>query len=310
MPSGQVRPLLRVIAAAVALLGALAIAMVLVGQPGSASAGSLGLANPAPISAVRFSQPRLKVLVVGDSMAGSLGVGLGELAASYNVDLVNAGEPGCSLSMDGSFLLAYGVYPPGAPCVLDRPDKLLSTWQSWVDAFRPDVVIYLARADVINETVDGTWTWVGHRNFDQWFSSRLTAGIKVLGSRGAHVVLMTIPVSDEGLSKFPEDAPIRTTRNAGLLRAAAADQPGVVSVYDLAKLLTPGLTYRASVDSQTVRCADGIHFTPQAGVVVAPDLFPRLWAIVGKDRVTAGGTWPGGKLPPAVPSWYHQLSCA
>jgi hypothetical protein len=310
MPSGDLRPVLRVFAAAIALLGALAIALVLVGQPGSASAGSVGLPNPAPASAVHYTGPRLKVLVVGDSMAGSLGVGLGKLAASYNIDLVNAGAPGCSLSMDGSFLLAYGVYPPGAPCVLDHPGQLLATWQHWVDAFRPDVVLYLARADVINQSVNGTWTWVGHRDFNTWFSTRLSAGIKVLGSKGAHVVLMTIPVSDEGLSKFPEDAPIRTARNAGLLRAAAARIPATVTVYDLAQLLTPGLTYRASVDSQAVRCADGIHFTPQAGIVVAPDLYPRLWALAGKGRITGGGSWPGGKLPPTVPTWYHQLSCA
>ncbi len=303
---------LSVAVAAAVLLGALAVCLLVVGQPSSAGAGPLALPDPAPMSAVRYGEPPLKVLLVGDSMAGSLGVGLEELAGVYHVELANAGHPGCSLSMDGPFVISYRpfVYRPGLPCVLDHPGRLLATWQSWVDAFRPDVVLYLARSDVLDQQVQGRWLHVGERRFDAWYRSRLAAGIRVLGSRGAHVVLMTVPLSQEpAINPRPQDNPRRVAQNGALLRMAAAAMPSTVSVYDLSQLLTPDFHYRATADNLALRCADGVHFTPAAGVIVAPDLFPRLWRLVGSHRVTGPGRWVHGAVPTATPPWYQQLPC-
>jgi hypothetical protein len=301
----------RVAAAALCVLGALALALVLVGQPSASGAGALTLPNPVPASVVRFGQPPLKVLLVGDSMAGSLGVGLGELAPGYNVQLVNVGEPGCSVSMDGKVELAFFfVDPPGAPCVLDQPDRILQVWQSWIDAYRPDVVVYLARSDTLNQVVNGRWTWIGHRSFNAWFSARLTAMLHVFTSRGAHVVLMTVPVSEQVTTfPHPQDNPIRVAREGKLLALAAQSDPSRVAIYNLGALLTPSFRYRSSIDGLPLRCSDGVHVSPEAGIVVASDLFPRLWALVGMHRVTGGGVWVHGPLPPTTPSWFSKLSC-
>ncbi len=301
--------LARIVASIVVLLGALSLSLTIVGQPSSAGAGPLALPDPAPLSAVRYGAPSLKVLLVGDSMAGSLGVGLGELAPAYNVELANAGHPGCSVSMDGTILLTYFARPPGVPCALDHPDHLLAVWQAWVDAFRPDVVVYLGRSDLLNQQVHGTWTWVGHRDFNEWFASRLRAAVRVLSSRGARVVFMTVPVSKEPTSTpRPQDNPVRVGRNGAILRRVAAADPSVVSVYDLAQLLTPDFKYRASADGLPLRCADGVHLTPEAGIVVATDLYPRLWALVTR-RVRGGGRWALGAFPQSTPGWYAKLAC-
>jgi len=41
---------------------------------------------------------------------------------------------------------------------------LLAQWRAWVDQFNPDVVIYMARSDVLNQEVGGCpvpcGTWV------------------------------------------------------------------------------------------------------------------------------------------------------
>jgi SGNH domain (fused to AT3 domains) len=298
-----------VAAAAAVLLGALAVALAVIGQPSSAGTGPLVLPHPAPSSAVRYDQPPLKVLLVGDSMGGSLGVGLAQVQGAYNVQLANAGHPGCSLSMDGKILLTYQVASPGHPCVLDRPGALLVAWQQWVDAFRPDVVVYLARSDLINQVVHGVWTHVGHRHFNAWYAARLQAGIRVLASRGARVVLMTVPVSQQPtLNPRPEDNPKRVAENGALLRLAAAGAPGT-SIYDLSQLLTPGFRYRASADHLPLRCADGVHLTAEAGVVVAGDLYPRLWALARGHRVAGGGRWTHGAVPTTTPPWYARLAC-
>src|SRR3974390_898531 len=179
----RTKTLWRVVASAVTLLGVLAAALVMVGEPTASSAGPLSLPDPAPPSAVRYGAPPLKVLLVGDSMAGTLGVGLGALAAPYNGRLVNAGTPGCSLAVDGRLGLAYFTVTPGAPCVDDDPGALLSTWRRWVEAYRPDVVLYLAHADIGDQQVHGTWTWIGHRDFARWLDTRLREGISALSSR-------------------------------------------------------------------------------------------------------------------------------
>jgi hypothetical protein len=308
----RVTPVVRVAVAASLLLGALAVSLVVVGQPSASGSGSLFLPNPAPWSAVRYDEPPLKVLLLGDSLAGSLGVGLGDLAPGYHVQLVNAGHPGCSVSMDGEVeLFALVKDPPGVPCVLDHPDRILQVWQSWIDAYRPDVVLYLARSDVLNQVINGRWTWVGHKDFNEWFSARLRAMLAVFTSRGAHVVLMTVPVSQQvTTSPHPQDNPIRVAREGKLLQLAAEGDPGRVVIYNLSQLLTPSFRYRSAVDGLPLRCSDGVHLTPEAGIAVAPDLFPRLWAIVGSDRVHGGGNWVGGPFPPTTPSWYAKLPCS
>lgn len=309
MPNQSLR-VLRVAGAAIALLGALSLAMAFVGTPSSSGSGPLSLPRAVPISAVRYGQPPLKVLLVGDSMAGSLGVGLGELSVAYNIRLANAGSPGCSLSMDGQIRLTYFNDPPGAPCQLNRPGRLLEVWREWVDAFRPDVVVYVARSDLLTQQVHGRWTYVGHRNFNDWFASRLRAGIAVLSSRGARVVLMTVPVSSEPtVHTRAEDNPIRVARDGALLRLAASTDASTVSIYDLSQLLTPDFTYRASANGLVLRCVDGVHLTPEAGIVVATDLFPRLWALADGHRVAGGGRWALGPFPATTPTWYSKLSC-
>jgi hypothetical protein len=304
-------PLVRIVGAAAALLGVLAACLVLIGQPSSAGAGPLTLPNPAPSSAVRYDQPPLKVLLVGDSMAGSLGVGLGELATAYNVRLANAGMPGCSASMDGNIELTYFIDRPGWPCRLNHPQQLMATWQAWVDAFRPDVVVYLARSDLVNQQVHGKWTSVGHRDFSTWFAARLRQAVAVFTSHGAKVVLMTVPVSEQPtLRARPEDNPKRVRRDATMLFRVTAQYPGTVSVYNLTQLLTPGIVYRSSVDHVTLRCVDGVHLTPEAGVVVATDLYPRLWRVAGTSRVPGGGRWTLGTFPHSTPRWYTRLACS
>lgn len=301
--------LLRVVVSAAALLGALSVSMLALGQPSSAGAGPLGLPHPVSISAVHYGERPLKVLLVGDSLAGSLGVGLGDLAGAYNVRFANAGMPGCSLSMDGYIQLTYFIDAPGWPCVKGDPSHLLSTWQRWVDAFRPDVVLYVARGDLLDQEVKGRWTYVGHRYFNSWFLSRLRAGISVLSSRGAKVVLMTVPVSSQNtLRARPEDSPRRVWRDARLLRVSAVGH-GDVSVYDLSALLTPRLTYRSSAQGIPLRCVDGVHVTAEAGMIVGADLYPRLWALAGSSRVAGGGGWVPGGFPVSTPRWWVRLHC-
>jgi hypothetical protein len=80
-----------------------------------------------------------------------------------------------------------------------------------------------------------------------------------------------------------------------LLRQIAAAHPGTVSVDDLDKAACPGGRYASTVQGVVIRTVDdGVHFTPQGGVFLAPALMPPIVAagraqMAGSTAVSAGG---------------------
>ena len=174
----------------------------------------------------------VRILLVGDSMAGSLGVGMSTVAAHYGAQVVNEGSPGCSV--------AEGEPGPGA--VVHGPTRDTVRGEgprasvrrlplAGPAEFDPDVVVYLARADTLDTQLDGSWQHVGERPFDRWAESRFDQAIAVLGSGGAHVVLLTSPFYDSGEQgdgqPWPENAPVRVTDDNTLLKKARAAGSGL-----------------------------------------------------------------------------------
>ena len=256
-----------------------------------------------------------KVLLVGDSLAGSLGVGLGLTAAHYDVDLVNEGSPGCSLSMDEMIKVLDYTVPPGAPCKLGDPDELIDQWRRWVDEFNPDVVVYLARGELFDQQVDDRWSNIDQSGFDRYLTGRFHQAVDVLRSRGAAVVLLTTPYYDSGNqpdgSPWPEDEPTRVVTDNAIIDdvVRSVDSPSVTA-FDLGSLTSPGDHFDQNVDGVDLRCGDGVHFTEAAGEWLAPRLFPDL-VRVGRDHreTSSTGHWPGTP-PPVVPTWWQKLPCA
>jgi len=296
------------------------------------TAGGAVVAGASNAAAVAGTPHAIKVLLVGDSIAGSLGVGLDQVAANYGIELVNEGSPGCSVSMDQLIRVLWYTLPPGAPCQAGNPGALLDQWQSWVDSYNPDVVVYVARGELFDQEVGGRWSNLGVGWFDSYVAERFTRAISVLGSKGASVVLLTTPYYDSGQqpsgAPWPETDPARVTiDNALIKRVAAAAEARAggspptaattatpagtpkVSVLDFGSLASPGGHFQSVVDGVDLRCADGVHFTPAGGRWAAPYLLPEL-AALGRQHEAAspGGSWPGPALP-ATPSWYSELPC-
>jgi hypothetical protein len=272
-----------------------------------------------PAVAAATSSKPVKVLLVGDSLAGSLGVGLAQEAAPYNVQVVNEGSPACSLSMQSEIHVLFYTVPPNPPCdVGGDPNSLFDTWRSWVDAYNPDVVIYLGRGETFDQEIGGQWQNLGQPGFDEYVTNRFRQAVAVLGSKGASVVLMTTPFYDSGVSPsgtpWPEDAPARATLDNATIRAVASTTtPGTdgsrVFVFDLNALVSPDGKFSPTVGQVNVRCNDGVHFTRSGGIFVGEQLAPEL-ATLGQAHAAAspGGEW-AGPLPPSTPSWFSSLPC-
>ena len=266
---------------------------------------------PAPSGGARGGPP-VRILLVGDSMAGSLGVGLAQVAPTYGAEVVNDGMPGCSVSQDQLNRVLWYTLPPGPPCLLGDPAALLNTWKGWVDATQPDVVVYIARSDLLDQQHGGQWQHVGQSAFDAWVRGRFQAAVPVLSSAGAKVVLLTSPSYDTGEqasgSPWPEDDPARVAADNAIMRAVSAATPGV-TVVDAGSLLTPSATYRTEAVGVTLRCPDGVHLTRSGGAWLGSRILPEIVALGRAHSATPVAAARPPVTQPSVPSWWNKLSC-
>jgi peptidoglycan/LPS O-acetylase OafA/YrhL len=276
---------------------------------------AVGPLPPAPAGSTRAvaSAHPVRILLVGDSMAGSLGVGMSTIAAHYGAAVENEAAPGCSLAEGTQVRVLWYTVPPGAPCEARDPQHLLEVYRSLVAKFDPDVVVYLARSDIFDTDVDGTWQHVGQSSFDRWATTRFAQAIAALASGGAHVVLLTSPFYDSGEQgdgqPWPENDPVRVTADNRLLKAAAAQAPGSTTVLPLGALLSPADQFATQVDGVPVRCTDGVHFTVPGGQWVGERLLPELVSL-GRSRATSAAQADRPALARQVPpSWYTKLPC-
>jgi peptidoglycan/LPS O-acetylase OafA/YrhL len=265
-----------------------------------------------PYSAASASPVR--ILIVGDSMAGSLGVGLSSLAPHYDAEIINKGSPGCSLAMGSLVRVLWYTIPPGGPCEAADPEAVLNAYRSLVRRFDPDVVVYLARGDTLGTERDGSWQHLGEPNFDRWAQARYEQAIAVLSSEGAHVVLLTTPYYKGGEQSdgqpLPENDPSRVTIENHLLDQAVAHDPQGASVFDLGTMLSPSGQFSTDINGVAARCADGVHVTVSGGQWIGRRLLPRL---VSEGRSHAVASLQIGRPqfePQSSPPWYVKLPCS
>jgi hypothetical protein len=287
--------------------------------PTATGASAPSVSMPAAVAAAsighgRASGPPVRMLLVGDSIDGSLGVGLSQMAARLNVEIINRGSPGCSLAEGDAVRVLWYTDPPGAPCNAADPNALLQSYAALVKRFDPDVVLYLARSDTLDTELHGTWQHLGDPGFDRWAASRFRAAVSVLSSEGARVVFLTSPFYDSGEQgdgqPWPENAPARVVTDNRLLTQAARSAPARASVVDLGAFLSPGGHFATDVDGVRARCSDGVHFTVAGGELVASRLMPELRSFGTGHASTQAALARAPLAPEAQPWWYAELPCA
>lgn len=245
-----------------------------------------GLARPAIVS-LQHGGRHLRVLLVGDSIAGTLGVGLARAADASGVTLVNAAAGGCSVGVawDGGWPAA--ILGPAAttyPC--QNSSQLTGYWRSLLLRYRPDVVVYVARVDTVDQKVGGRITSILDGPFQPYLENALSEAVGVLSSTGAHVLLATSAPTRIGLGGDRNDNPRRWAIYNGILSSVASRSPATVSVFDLGRFFGgsgPEPAFHLTSPSGVQwRCTDGIHFSTAGGILVAPALFATAWSLAGR----------------------------
>ncbi len=272
----------------------------------TAAAGSVALA-PA------LAHAPVRVMVVGDSVALSLGVGLEAEEAADHVHIDDLGILGCGVAMgttvwtdvDGE-LQSATVVPP---CQSDPSTGVpwTAAWTSWLHEVRPNVVVLLAgRWEVVDRLYKGRRSDILQPAFARYVRAMLERAVAIGTSTGAHMVLMTAPCFSSGEqpdgSVFPEDDPARVKAYNRLVEAVGAAHRATVTVEDLYAMACPGGRFTPALDGVTLRSPDGIHFDMDpgtGGAVLAPLLLPQ-WETLGHEQEAAGGHVDTGLLPTAV----------
>ena len=231
----------------------------------------------------------VRFMLFGDSMAVTLRRGLRlDAQPIWGVEpQFTHAELGCDLDPELRVIL-QGVVTPATQGCKNWPAR----WTSAIASQDPEVVgILLGRWEALDHELRGRWVHVGQPAWDTHLAENLDRAITIANSRGAKVILFTMPYMDppkalDG-STWPENLPSRTDAYNQVVRQVAAAHPGTVTVFDLNHVLGPDGRYVATIDGITMRWADGIHFSKQAGMWLRPRIYPVVDELAMTDRLAA-----------------------
>jgi peptidoglycan/LPS O-acetylase OafA/YrhL len=219
----------------------------------------------------------VRTLLLGDSLALTLGEGLHVDANRWGITLDNQGKIGCDLDPDSTVNIEGSITQAAQGCV-----NWPQTWRGLIDRMNPDVVeVLLGRWEVSDRIINGKWTEIGQPAWDNLYAAELSEAIRILSSRGAHVVLFTLPYitqTTEAPNGTPWDInqPVRTNEYNAVVRRVVARFPGRASVIDLNRLLDPAGTYTSYLDGVRVRNPDDEHISVLGGELLRPLILPTL----------------------------------
>jgi hypothetical protein len=230
----------------------------------------------------------VRLLILGDSIAMTLGQGLSVGSASYyGVTVADDATLGCDLDPQLEVLIEGAPGPATPGC-----ENWRVLWPSLVAQQRPQVVaLGLGRWEVTDHLLGGQWVHIGEPAWDDHLTAELQSAIAIFQTFGAKVVLLTMPYLDptdrqpDGLP-WPENAPARAQDYNALVRRVARADPREVSVIDLNRMLDPGGVYTATLDGLDVRY-DGIHVSAAGGQLLQRQILPQIARIGMADEAAA-----------------------
>ncbi len=254
----------------------------------AAAAGSTFAPVPPPAHPVPAAA-RTKVLFVGDSLSVTTFFATLPDAVSYGLAYEYGPHTGCGLAT---------ALPLEVRGVVGEPFTGCQDWPTWwtdlLHQYHPQVVaIIVGHWETVDRMYQGRMQHLGDPSFDAYERARIEQAVTVASSTGAKVAFFSSPYYDTGESPdgtpWPEDDPHRVDIFNGLVRAVAAEHPGVVTVVPFGQLLSPQGRFTSTIDGQEVRAPDGIHLQTAGGLYVAPKILPMLRALGTGGPASSGG---------------------
>ena len=213
--------------------------------------------------------PPKRVLVIGDSLAFTLGAPMMDDEDRYGVQLSNAALLGCAFSTRGELDVNGTWEDPPAGC-----STALEQWARDIKRVQAEeVVVELGYRDEFD------WRWndkvvhLGVPAFDAYLQRQIDRYVQVLGRGGVKVLFGSVPYTHppdraDG-TPAPAASPARHAQINAMLQAEARRHPATVRVLDLDRTVSPDNHYDARVKGQLCRF-DGIHFSVFCAKLLEP----------------------------------------
>ena len=236
-------------------------------------------------SATRTFQtcPPKRALVIGDSIAFTLGLPMMDDEERYGVQVANAALLGCAFSTKGQLSVNGTWEDPPAGCA-----TALSQWARDAKAMHAqEVVVELGYRDEFD------WRWgskvvhLGQPAFDAYVHRQIERYVQVLTRGGVKVLFLTVPYTHppdqaDG-APAPAASAARHTEINALLRGAARRHGNAVQVLDIDRTLSPDGHYDARVKGQLCRF-DGIHVSVFCAKLVEPTVLGEARKLLARAR--------------------------
>jgi peptidoglycan/LPS O-acetylase OafA/YrhL len=224
--------------------------------------------------------PPKKVMLIGDSLAFTLGVPMMSNEQNYGLELANASLLGCSFTAKGQ-LNVNGTWenqPPGCPDALQQ-------WSRDEQTLHPqEVVVELGYRDEFDWRINGKVEHLGQAGFDAYVQSQIDRYVTVLGRNGTKVLFLSVPYTHPpdlaNGSPAPAGSSARHALINSMLQKAARQKPGKVAFLDLDKTVSPANRYTAKVNGQLCRF-DGIHFSVYCSELLEPQVLGEVRTMTG-----------------------------
>jgi peptidoglycan/LPS O-acetylase OafA/YrhL len=233
-------------------------------------------------AARRFTTcPPKRLLVIGDSIAFTIGLPMLEDEQRYGVEVANAAILGCAFSTRGE-LDVNGVWqPPEADCA-----GALPTWIERERQFHPDeVVIELGYRDEFDWRWNGRVVHLGEPVFDAYVQRQIDQFVSGLRRAGTRILLLSVPFTDPPALSNGDAAPAGSAQRhklINLMLARAAKRAGRAAVFvDIDKTLSPAGHYTGALRGQDCRF-DGVHISLFCASLLQEQILPAARRLLEK----------------------------
>ncbi|HTT31377.1 MAG TPA: acyltransferase family protein [Solirubrobacteraceae bacterium] len=224
--------------------------------------------------------PPKRVLVVGDSLAFTLGVPWLEDEERYGIQLADGALLGCAFTTEGE-LDVDGTWEGQSEGCSTAPER----WAAQARATRAQaVVVELGYRDQFDWKINGKVVHLGEPAFDAYVRSQIARFVKILGAGGTKIVFLSVPYTSPpdlpNGSPAPAASPDRHSLINSMLEEAARSHPKTVSVLDIDQTVSPGDHYDANINGQLCRF-DGVHFSAYCSELLEPRVLGEVRKILG-----------------------------
>ncbi len=260
--------------AAPAGLAAGAVAIML-GTTGAVAAPSfLEAGIPAVTSSTTLGPPEqgnpIHVVLVGDSLAASLGPGLDDALTARGIAFEADATPGCSI-LRGVTVQADGrPYPWSRACAKAIFPALRTVVKTEP---RPDLVLWFASWDAVDRDLGGRRVRLADSRGRVVLGGEVKRAAALLTAQGARLMILTVPSPVPGTATVLPglDEARRVRALNAIYRDAGPTRDGRVSILDLAAIVCPDGRCPAQVANVELR-PDGSHFGPDGAKYVGAKL--------------------------------------